>query len=186
MSEINDNDTIEPGAGEAGSTFSLVPAGSIDEGTGIVMEFNGKIEPYGENKDGLRFELFYVDDPDARSSLFCKTTEQSGLILMLDIIVMSGVAEKLKKIGKLKSDPSKGLKAAVLKDPAFHEQLKISLQGCRVLCSVKHSKGKYKGNEVTNANISKIAPVTNTPIQGSAASASMSVSEPATAVQSGW
>jgi len=187
MSDVNDNDVVEPGEGSAGGSFSLVPAGDIDKGTGIVMEFNGKIEPYGENKDGQRLELFYVDDPDARSSLFCKLTEQAGLILMLDIVRMSGVAQKLKKLGKLKSDPDKGLPAGVLRDAAFHEQLKVSIQGCRVLCTVKHSPGKYKGNDVTNANISKIAPVNSTPTE--ATGGSTPAAQPAAPAQeeaSGW
>jgi len=152
-------DLIMPGDGSMGGAFSLVPEGDIDEGTGIEMEFTGKIEPYGEEKDGLRFEACYVDDPSAKASIFCKMTEQRGLIKMLDIINSSGVAEKLRKVGKLKSDPSKGMSARILTDPKFHEQLKLSIEGCRILTTVKHSAGTYKGKDVTNANINKIASV---------------------------
>ncbi len=159
---IDPNEKVSGGSGEMGGTFTLVPEGDIDKGTGILMEFTGKVE-ITENKQGeesLMVEANYVDDPTARCSVFCKLSEQTGLIKLVDIITLSGVDKKIKR--KKPDFDSANLTGKLLTNPKFHDQLKNDIQGCKILATVKHSKGKDKNQvERIYANINKIASTNN-------------------------
>lgn len=157
------NEKVSSGSGEMGGTFTLVPEGDIDKGTGILMEFTGKVE-IKENKKGeesLMVEANYIDDPTARCSVFCKLSEQAGLTKLVDIITLSGVDVKIKR--KRPDFDSANLTGKLLTNPKFHDQLKNDIQGCSILATVNHSPGTDKeGNKRIYANINRIASTTLT------------------------
>lgn len=163
MSEnIDPNEKVGGGDGSMGGTFTLVPEGDIEKGTGILMEFTGKAEivTNAKEEESLMVEANWVDDPTARCSVFCKLSEQTGLVKLVDIITLSGVDAKIKR--KKPDFDSANLTGKLLTNPKFHDQLKNDIQGCRILATIKHSKGKDK-NEVerTYANINRIASTNN-------------------------
>lgn len=155
---VDMDEKIGSGDGSMGGAFTLVPEGDIDKGTGILMEFTGKVEMVTSKKDdseSLMVEAGWVDDPTGRSSVFCKLSEQTGLVKLVDIITLSGVDKKIKR--KKPDFDSANLTGKLLVNPKFHDQLKNDLQGCRILATIKHSKTKVDGVEKTYANINKIA-----------------------------
>lgn len=179
---VDPNEKVSSGSGEMGGTFTLVPEGDIEKGSGILMEFTGKVE-ITENKKGeesLMVEAGYVDDPTARCAVFCKLSEQTGLTKLLDIITLSGVDVKIKR--KKPDFDSANLTGKLLTNPKFHDQLKNDIQGCRILATVKHSPGTDKeGNKRTYANINRIASTNNV-----AAKPASSAGTGETQENSGW
>lgn len=159
---VDPNEKVGGGDGSMGGTFALVPEGDIDKDTGILMEFTGKVETVTNAKDeeSLMVEANWVDDPTARCSIFCKLADQAGLVKLVDIITLSGVDVKIKR--KKPDFDSANLTGKLLINPKFHDQLKNDIQGCRILATIKHSKGKDKnGVDRTYANINRIASTNN-------------------------
>lgn len=144
---------IKPGDGSM-SNFTLAPEGEA------LYEFTGKIEKCGDDKQSLKFELEYVDDPQAKVNVFCRPVTESGLRKMVDVIYYSKVGEKLSKKYNLPAIEN-GWPEEVLKSDKLIERLSNDIAGCRISCDVEHKKNKYKdkdGNdkEGTNANVKKI------------------------------
>ncbi len=159
---VDPNKKVDGGDGSMGGAFTLVPEGDIDKGTGILMEFTGKVEMVTSKKDdseSLIVEAGWVDDPTGRSAIFCKLSEQTGLVKLVDIITLSGVDVKIKR--KKPDFDSANLTGTLLQNPKFHDQLKNDIQGCRILATIKHSKTKVDGVERTYANINRIASTNN-------------------------
>lgn len=159
---VDPNEKVDGGDGSMGGTFTLVPEGDIDKGTGVLMEFTGKVEIVTSKKDdseSLMVEAGWVDDPTGRSAIFCKLSEQAGLVKLVDIITLSGVDVKIKR--KKPDFDSANLTGKLLTNPKFHDQLKNDIQGCRILATIKHSATKVDGNDRTYANINKIASANN-------------------------
>lgn len=163
---VDPNEKVGGGDGSMGGAFTLVPEGDIDKGTGVLMEFTGKVEMVTNNKDeeSLMVEANWVDDPTARCSVFCKLSETTGLVKLVDIITLSGVDVKIKR--KRSDFDSSNLTGKILTHSDFHKQLANDIQGCRILATIKHSKGKDKNDvERTYANINKIASTNNVAAQ---------------------
>lgn len=157
------NEKVSSGSGEMGGTFTLVPEGDIEKGTGILMKFTGKVETVTNAKgdESLMVEANYINDPTARCSVFCKLSEQAGLIKLVDIITLSGVDVKIKR--KRPDFDSANLTGKLLTNPKFHDQLKNDIQGCSILATVNHSPGTDKeGNKRIYANINRIASTAST------------------------
>lgn len=147
---VDMDEKVGGGDGNMGG-FTTIPEGDH------LMEFTGKVEMVTSKKDdseSLMIEAAWVDDPSGRSSVFCKLSEQTGLVKLVDIIVLSGVDAKIKR--KKPDFDSANLTGKVLNNPKFHEQLKNDIQGCRIIATIKHSKTKVDGVEKVYANINKI------------------------------
>lgn len=148
------NETISRSDGNMGMEFPKVRVGDIENGSGVLVEFTGKVGMVQwQKKDGesLVIEASEVDEPLAKSSLWCNLESPEGLQKLVDIICYSGV---VKKINRKRSDFTEdSLKPELLKNSDFHKQLANDIQGCQILATVIISKdGKY-------ANITKITSV---------------------------
>jgi hypothetical protein len=171
MSEevIDPNMEIE-GTNDMGG-FELPPEGNIENGTGKVMVFTGEIKECGKDKKSLGFELGWDGDLSQKARIFIKTTSPQGLKRFVGLGTCSGVFKKINekriRAGKTPILSEKGgIKPKVLQAPNFHEQLRQEIEGCKILCTITHSKAKDWTDEegvehegLPQANIKTIAPV---------------------------
>lgn len=169
---------IMPTDRDMGGGSSSIPEGNLEEGTGKEVVFY-EVESGISTKDNpfVKAHAHYIDDDFAKGYIYCALHQQIGLEKLVNIVCRSGVAERMKKNGSMKKDPLKGIPASVLLSSRFHEQLNISLPGCRVLATITHQAVEFPDKETgkpvqyTKSVIGDIAaigsvankPVTNIP-----------------------
>lgn len=171
MSDLDDG--MEIGGSDDMGGFTLPPEGNIAKGTGVVMEFTGEIKKCvsAEGKEGLLFDVVYIEDPSAKAKIYCSLENQSGLSKIVGIGRHSGVFDRIDKIRQANGknpiqSPEGNVKVKILKDEKFHNQLRKEIVGNAVLCTITHSaatpyvdKDGVTKDGFPQANITKIAPV---------------------------
>ncbi len=157
---MGNEEMVMPGDGNMGGGSSVIPI--LDGGTEVVFDEVGS--GIDKNNDPYaKIHLHYIDDDNAKAQIYLSLHRPDGLAKLVDIICLSGVAIKMKKNGSMKNDPRKGIPPSVLKSEKFHNQLNISLPGCKVLATITHRQKEFPDKETgemvkyTESVIGKIA-----------------------------